>query len=103
MIDQPVCLTLIVPHQLRDEVFDYLAEQSDLVSGFTASRGAGHGAEVRLHTAAERVKGHADQTLVQVVLAGKDAGRLLDRLRVSFAGTKLVYWTTPVTELGTID
>ncbi|MCJ9732708.1 DUF3240 family protein [Bradyrhizobium sp. PRIMUS42] len=103
MIDQPVCLTLIVPHQLRDEVFDHLAEQSDLVSGFTASQGAGHGAEVRLHTAAERVKGHADQTLVQVVLAGKDAGRLLDRLRVSFTGTKLVYWTTRVTELGTID
>ncbi|MCJ9704687.1 DUF3240 family protein [Bradyrhizobium sp. SHOUNA76] len=103
MIDQPVCLTLIVPHQLRDEVFDHLAEQSDLVSGFTASQGAGHGAEVRLHTAAERVKGHADQTVVQVVLAGKDAGRLLDRLRVSFTGTKLVYWTTPVTELGTID
>lgn len=92
-----------LPHQLRDEVFDYLAEQSDLVSGFTASQGAGHGADVRLHTAAERVKGHADQTIVQVALAGKDASRLLDRLRVSFAGTKLVYWTIPVTELGTID
>ena len=103
MTDQPVCLTLIVPHQLRDEVFDYLTEQSDLVPGFTASQGAGHGTEVRLLTAAERVKGHADQTVVQVVLARKDASRLLDRLRVSFAGTKLVYWTMPVTELGTID
>ena len=103
MSDQPVCLTLIVPHQLRDEVFDYLTEQSDLVPGFTASQGAGHGTEVRLLTAAERVKGRADQTVVQVVLARKDASRLLDRLRVSFAGTKLVYWTMPVTELGTID
>lgn len=103
MTSQPVCLTLIVPHQLRDEVFDHLAEQSDLVSGFTASQGSGHGTEVRLHTAAERVKGHADQTIVQVVLAEENAGRLLDRLRASFAGTKLVYWTTPVTELGTID
>ena len=103
MSDQPLCLTLIVPHQLRDEVFDYLTEQTDLVSGFTASQGAGHGAEVRLHTAAERVKGHADQTVVQVVLTREDASRLLDRLRVSFAGTKLVYWTTPVTERGTID
>ena len=103
MSDQPVCLTLIVPHQLRDEVFDYLTEQSDLVPGFTASQGAGHGTEVRLLTAAERVKGRADQTVVQVVLARKDASRLLDRLRVSFAGTKVVYWTMPVTELGTID
>ena len=103
MTDQPVCLTLIVPHRLRDEMFDYLAAQNDVLSGFTALQGSGHGTEVRLHTAAERVKGHADQTVVQVVLAGTDANRLLDRLRVSFAGTKLVYWTTPVAERGTID
>ncbi|WP_454648304.1 DUF3240 family protein [Bradyrhizobium liaoningense] len=103
MIDQPVSLTLIVPDQLREELLDYLAEQSDLVSGFTASYGAGHGADVRLRTPAERVKGHADQTAVQMILARSDADSLLDRLRISFAGTKLVYWSTPVTEFGTID
>ncbi|WP_025035864.1 DUF3240 family protein [Bradyrhizobium sp. DOA9] len=103
MTDQPLCLTLIVPHQLRDEVFDYLAEQSDLVSGFSASHGAGHGADVRLHSAAERVRGHADQTAVQVILTQTAAGSLLDRLRASFAGTRLVYWTMPVTEFGTIE
>ena len=32
-----VCLTLIVGRALRDELFDYLSEQRDLVSGFTAS------------------------------------------------------------------
>lgn len=103
MIDQQVCLTLIVPDQLRDELLDYLGKQSDLVSGFTASRGAGHGADVRLRTAAERVKGHADQTAVQMILARRDANSLLDRLRVSFAGTRLVYWSAPVTEFGTVE
>ena len=103
MSDRPVCLTLIVPRQLREEVFDYLIEQTDLVSGFTAAHGAGHGAEVRLQTAAERVKGHADQTAVQMILAERNAAGLLDRLRASFAGTKLVYWMMPVTEFGTID
>ena len=103
MINQPVCLTLILSRQLCDEVFDYLAEQTDLVSGFTALHGAGHGAEVRLHTAAERVKGNADQAIVQIVLARSDAAGLLDRMRVPFAGTKIVYWTTPVTEFGAID
>lgn len=29
MTEHPVCLTLIVPHRLREEVFDYLTEQSD--------------------------------------------------------------------------
>ena len=46
MTDESVCLTLIVPRQLRDELFDYLSEQSDLVPGFTASDAAGYGAEV---------------------------------------------------------
>ncbi|MBB4368028.1 hypothetical protein GGD63_000797 [Bradyrhizobium sp. cir1] len=103
MTEQPVCLTLIVPRQLRDEVFDYLTGQADLISGFSGSHGTGHGADVRLHTAAERVKGHADQAIVQVILARSDASGLLEGLRVSFAGTRLVYWTTPVAEFGRID
>ncbi|MFZ5715265.1 MAG: DUF3240 family protein [Bradyrhizobium sp.] len=86
MTDQPVCLTLIVPDQLREELLDYLTDQTDLVSGFTAAPGAGHGAGVRLQTAAERVKGHADQTAVQIILARSDASNLLDRLRASFGG-----------------
>ena len=103
MTDDPVCLTLIVPRKLRDELFDYLAEQADLVPGFTATDGAGHGAEIRLHTAAERVKGHADQVVVRIILSGNDADRLLDRLRRSFAGTRLAYWVLPVVKFGTID
>jgi hypothetical protein len=103
MTDDSVCLTLIVPRQLRNELFDYLSEQSDLVSGFTASDAAGYGAEVRLHSAAERVKGHADQAVVRVVLPRIDSDCLLDRLRISFAGTKLVYWILPVSEFGIIN
>ena len=103
MTDRPVCLTLIVPRQLRDELFDYLSEQTDLVSGFTASDAAGHGPEVRLNTAAERVKGHADQVVVRVILPRTDAERLIEQLRISFAGTRLVYWILPVTEFGIID
>lgn len=103
MTDGLVCLTLIAPRKLRDELFDSLSDQTDLVSGFTATEAAGFGAEVRLSTAAERVKGHADQAVVRLILPKTNADRLLDRLRVSFAGTRLVYWILPVTEFGTID
>jgi len=103
MTSHAACLTLIAPHELRDELFDYLSEQADLVTGFTASAAAGHGARVRLRTAAERVKGHADEVVVRIVLQDKDYERLLERLRVEFAGTKLVYWAVPVTEFGVID
>ncbi len=43
-----VYLTLIAARSLRDELFDYLSEQRDLVSGFTASDAAGHGPDARL-------------------------------------------------------
>lgn len=103
MSTNTVCLTLIASRQLRDELFDYLGEQADIVTGFTASDAAGHGRGVRLQTPAERVRGHADQVVVRIVLSQLDATRLLDRIRVALAGTRLVYWILPVTEFGTID
>ncbi len=102
MTSESVCLTLIAAHQLRDELFDFLSEQADLVSGFTASDVAGHGAGVHLHTAAERVKGHADQVLIRVILQKAAADHLLERLRISFSGSNLVYWIMPVTEFGSL-
>ena len=103
MMIEPVCLTLIAPRQIREELFDYLDEQTDLGSGFTALEAAGHGSTVRLRSAAELVKGHADQVVVQIILQKEGAERLLDRIRVSFTGASLVYWIVPVTEFGTID
>ena len=103
MTAQPVCLTLIAARKLREELFDYLGEQRDLVSGFTASDAAGHGPAARLHTTAEQVKGHDDEVLVRAILEHQDAARLLARLKTEFAGTGLVYWITPVMEFGAID
>jgi hypothetical protein len=98
-----VCLTLVASRQFRQELFDYLTAQSALVSGFTASDAAGHGTTVRLLTPAERVKGHADQVLVRIVLAKPDAEQLLVRLRTAFAGSQLVYWIMPVAGFGAVD
>ena len=103
MTVQPVCLTLIAARKIREELFDYLSEQRDLVSGFTASDGAGHGPTVRLQTSAEQVKGHADEVMVRTILERQDAARLLARLKTAFAGARLVYWIMPVMEFGVID
>lgn len=103
MTVEPVCLTLIAARRLREELFDYLAEQRDLVAGFTASDGAGYGPTVRLHPTAEQVKGNADEVLVRTILERQDAARLLARLKTAFAGTRLVYWIMPVMEFGVID
>ena len=103
MKGEPVCLTLIAARSLREELFDYLGEQRDLVSGFTASDSTGHGSTVRLRTPAEQVKGHADEVLVRTILERHDAARLIARLKIAFAGTGLVHWIMPVTEFGMID
>ena len=104
MTAEPVCLTLIAARQLREELFDYLSEQRDLVSGFTASDAAGHGPTVRLQTPAERVKGHADEVLVRI-----NSGKARCRRDCSPGSRRRlpepdsVYWIMPVTEFGVID
>jgi len=103
MTTEFVCLTLIAARSLRDELFDYLGEQRDLISGFTASDAAGHGPDVRLQTPAEQVKGHADELVVRIILQAQDAAQLLERLKTAFAGSRMVYWIMPVSQFGVID
>jgi hypothetical protein len=103
MTTEFVCLTLIAARSLRDELFDYLGEQRDLLSGFTASDVAGHGPDVRLQTSAEQVKGHADELMVRVILLAQDAAQLLERLKTAFAGSRMFYWIMPVSQFGVID
>ena len=103
MTTEFVCLTLIAALSLRDELFDYLGEQRDLISGFTASDAAGHGPDVRLQTPAEQVKGHADELMVRIILQAQDAAQLLERLKTAVAGSRMVYWIMPVSQFGVID
>ena len=103
MTDARVCLTLVAGRELRQALFDYLSEQTDLVPGFTASEGAGHGPTIRLHSAAERVRGRADRVLIRIILDDDAAGRLIERLRTVFKGTHLMHWTTLVARFGVID
>jgi uncharacterized protein DUF3240 len=103
MSAQLVCLTLIAARSLRQELFDYLSEQGDLTSGFTASEIAGHGPDVWLQTPAEQVKGHADELMVRIILQAQDAAQLLERLKSAFAGSRMIYWIMPVSDFGVID
>jgi uncharacterized protein DUF3240 len=98
-----VCLTLIAARSFRDELFDFLNQERDLVSGFTASDAAGHGPDVRLQTSAERVKGHADELMVRTILQAQEAAQLLERIKAAFAGSRMIYWIMPVSEFGVID
>jgi hypothetical protein len=97
-----VCLTFVAGREIRDELIDHLAEQSDLVPGFTSSDAEGHGPTVRLHSPAEQVKGRADRVLVRIVLDDAAAAELIARIERAFAGSGVVYWTTPISSSGSL-
>ena len=103
MTNSSVCLTLVVNRAIREEVFEYLYERSDLVSGFTASEVEGHGPTVRLHSASEQVKGRADRVLIRVILDELAAKTLIGLIKQAFAGSHLIYWITPVLSAGVIE
>jgi hypothetical protein len=72
------------------------------VPGFTASDAEGHGPTVRLHSAAEQVKGRADRVLIRIILDDAAAAQVITGIEQAFAGSHLVYWTTPVLSFGVI-
>ena len=95
-----VCLTFVAGREIRDELIDHLSEQSDLVPGFTSSDAEGHGPTARLQSVAEQVKGRADRVLVRIILNDAAAAEVIARAESAFAGSGLVYWTTPVLSSG---
>ena len=97
-----VCVTLVASRDLRDELIEHLAEQPAVVPGFTLSDAEGHGPTVRLHSAAERVKGRADRVLVRIIMDEAAAAQLITQIDQEFVGSHLVYWTTPVLSFGVI-
>ena len=103
MNDPRVHFTLIAGRELREELLDFLSEQTELVPGFTVLESTGHSPTVRLPSMAEQVKGRADRVMVQMVLPEAAATALIARLEKGFAGAHLNYWITPLLYSGIIE
>jgi hypothetical protein len=41
--------------------------------------------------------------MVRTILQAQDAAQLLERMKVAFAGSRMVYWIMPVADFGVID
>lgn len=95
-----VLLTLVMPADLAQTVEDLLLCHPDLVAGFTANHGEGHGPLVDLQADAERVAGHAPRTTIRTLGRADDMQALLAVLRGELAGAGLFYWIVPVLERG---
>lgn len=93
-------LTLIVPWALAEAVEDLLLAHPDIVPGFTSNRTDGHGSEVRLVSAAERVRGHAQRMRFQLLADAAELQQIRALLSPRFDGSGIFYWVTPVVEAG---
>ena len=93
-------LTLIVPAALEDNVIDLLLDAPDLVAGFTTSAANGHGADVRLERANEKVRGHGRRIRFELVLSSGSLVGLRRYLRDALPDANLYFWTVAVRESG---
>jgi len=94
------CLTLIVPKALEENLLDLLLEHDALASDFTISEVAGHGRTVAYQSNAEKVRGHARQVQIQIIMQHADVQTLLHDIKQALPRVNIVYRITPVTEAG---
>lgn len=94
-----LCLTLLCPPALEERVLDTLLMTPEIAI-FTSARAAAHGLNHAHLNANEHVLGLAVMTQVQALFHEADRAKVLDSLKITFAGTGLHYWLTPVIETG---
>jgi hypothetical protein len=94
-----LCLYLLCPASLEEQILDVLLMHPDLVL-FTSTRTAAHGLAFGALSANEQVLGRALATEIQVLVRASDKDALLETVRQEFPGAGLRYWITPVTQAG---
>lgn len=96
------CLTLTAPKALEESLLDFLLEHDMLASDFTISEVAGHGRNTAYQSNAEKVRGHAQQVQMQIIMQHADAQTLLHDIKQALPRVNIAYYITPVTESGSL-
>lgn len=96
------CLTLIAPKALEENLLDLFLEHEALAGGFMTSEVEGHGRNVTYQSMAEKVRGHARQVRMQIIMQHADAQTLLHDIKQALPHVNIVYHITPVTESGSL-
>jgi hypothetical protein len=99
-----VCLTLLLPQALAEEVVDLVLLQIPILGGgpFTTLTVDGHGTPGDLSNVHEQVRGRAARTRIDLLM--KDANTavlLIDSLRVKLSDAAIDWWLIPVLDCGT--
>ena len=100
MSNSQVMLTLVGAPSLAHDLVDFLLENTE--GGYLSIRGAGHGTHEVHMSIVEQVAGRQSRDVYQIHLDQEAVQRLLEQLRVQFAGAGLHWWLSPVIDSGSI-
>ena len=95
------CLVLVCAPDIEEKLLDVLlsAVGNEV---FTSTPGFSHGTAHGRLSSVEQVMGRSRSVQVQIIVTDDEMARLLQQLRVGFAGTGLRYWALPLAAQGEI-
>lgn len=95
-----VCLNLILPNAMKDQVIDQLLGHSEWVGPFTTHYVEGHGDPDSIASPAEQVRGCAERVRIEILMDMRHVEALLAQLRTDLRSHESLWWQTPVSASG---
>lgn len=97
-----VCLKLILPNALKDQILDLLLMHPDWVGPFITHHVEGHGDPEGIASPAEQVRGRAERMQIEILMDASHVQELLAQLRAEMRSREVVWWLSTVTETGSL-
>lgn len=95
-----VCLKLILPSSLKDQIIDQLLKHPEWVGPFITQRVEGHGDPDSIASAAEQVRGYAERVQIEILMDSTHVQELLAQLRAGLTNRDVFWWLSSVQETG---
>lgn len=96
------CLKLVLPRSLEARVLDRLLEHPQWVGPFITHHVEGHGDPESIASPAEQVRGHAERVQIEILMDASHVDELLQELRTEVPNRDVVWWLSPVSDVGSL-
>jgi Protein of unknown function (DUF3240) len=97
-----VCLKLVLPSALNDQILDQLLKHPEWAGPFITHRVEGHGDPESIASVAEQVRGCAERVQIEILMNSAHVPDLLSQLRAGLSSAEVVWWLSPVRETGNL-